>query len=171
MAVNKTAAATTVPPPPSKKRVASEIDDIFASKKTKQDPASAAPTPSTSTLPDAGEPKKKKKKKDGKGKEKELEVDEPVPSAASGASAKRVPETIVDSSAAIEGYKPPPVVAGKKRKAGDGEGFDIDADWADSRGANRPRTEDGLPIFQISELRIGLGGDTELCPFDCQCCF
>jgi len=33
------------------------------------------------------------------------------------------------------------------------------------------KTDDGLPIYDIKELNIGLGGDTELCPFDCQCCF
>jgi hypothetical protein len=33
------------------------------------------------------------------------------------------------------------------------------------------KTDDGLPIYDIKELNIGLGGDTELCPFDCECCF
>ncbi|KAF5153413.1 hypothetical protein TpMuguga_01g02540 [Theileria parva strain Muguga] len=35
----------------------------------------------------------------------------------------------------------------------------------------RRRTIDNLPIYTMEELNIGKGGDTELCPFDCQCCF
>lgn len=47
-------------------------------------------------------------------------------------------------------------------------------DFFDSRGLKRktrPLTEDGLPIFSPRELKIGLGGGTDLCPFDCNCCF
>ena len=47
-------------------------------------------------------------------------------------------------------------------------------DFFDSRGIKRKTralTEDGLPIFTPKELRIGLGGGTDLCPFDCNCCF
>ena len=33
-------------------------------------------------------------------------------------------------------------------------------------------TDDGLPIYTEESLKVGLsGGDTELCPFDCDCCF
>jgi hypothetical protein len=32
-------------------------------------------------------------------------------------------------------------------------------------------TEEGWKIYTPVELAIGKGGDTELCPFDCQCCF
>ncbi len=49
-----------------------------------------------------------------------------------------------------------------------------DHDFFDSRGLKRktrPLTEDGLPIYTTIELRIGLGGGTDLCPFDCNCCF
>lgn len=51
---------------------------------------------------------------------------------------------------------------------------DDDSDFFDSRGRKRkarPLTEDGLPIYTTKELRIGLGGDTDLCPFDCNCCY
>ena len=30
---------------------------------------------------------------------------------------------------------------------------------------------DNLPVFTEDELKIGKGGDTEDCPFDCNCCF
>ena len=51
---------------------------------------------------------------------------------------------------------------------------DDDSDFFDSRGLKRKSralTEDGLPIYTVSELRIGLGGGTDLCPFECNCCF
>ncbi|KAF9173348.1 hypothetical protein BGX20_003443 [Mortierella sp. AD010] len=33
------------------------------------------------------------------------------------------------------------------------------------------RTDDGLRLFDINDLNIGKGGDTEKCPFDCECCY
>ncbi|KAJ2720972.1 hypothetical protein GGI07_004286 [Coemansia sp. Benny D115] len=49
---------------------------------------------------------------------------------------------------------------------------DADSVFADSRGKNSKYTEDGLRVFYMDDLRIGEGeGDTELCPFDCNCCF
>lgn len=38
------------------------------------------------------------------------------------------------------------------------------------KNQNRKFTEDGLPIYTEKELGLGKGGDTELCPFDCDCC-
>jgi hypothetical protein len=32
-------------------------------------------------------------------------------------------------------------------------------------------TDEGWKIYTPQELSIGNGGDTDLCPFDCQCCF
>ncbi|BAM39123.1 uncharacterized protein TOT_010001188 [Theileria orientalis strain Shintoku] len=37
--------------------------------------------------------------------------------------------------------------------------------------ARRRTTVDNLPIYTMEELNIGKGGGTELCPFDCNCCF
>lgn len=38
--------------------------------------------------------------------------------------------------------------------------------------SQRARTEEGFLIYTEEELRIsGEGGDTPLCPFDCDCCF
>ena len=31
--------------------------------------------------------------------------------------------------------------------------------------------ETGMKIYSASSLKIGQGGGTDLCPFDCQCCF
>lgn len=33
------------------------------------------------------------------------------------------------------------------------------------------RTAEGYKIYHIDDLGMGKGGDTPLCPFDCQCCF
>ena len=38
------------------------------------------------------------------------------------------------------------------------------------REKNRKYTEDGLPIYTEEELGINKRGNTELCPFHCQCC-
>lgn len=38
-------------------------------------------------------------------------------------------------------------------------------------GETRRRTEDNLPIYTVEELNIGKGGNTDECPFDCNCCF
>lgn len=57
-------------------------------------------------------------------------------------------------------------------------------DFADIRGTKKrkmpllelsllvvgKRTFEGLTLYQEDELRIGQGGDTPLCPFDCDCC-
>lgn len=49
-----------------------------------------------------------------------------------------------------------------------------DSDFFDSRGLKRKTralTEDGYPIYSLKEMKIGMGGGTDLCPFDCNCCF
>eukprot|EP00953_Heterococcus_sp_UTEX-ZZ885_P014230 8086-Heterococcus_DN1.PRE.4 len=42
--------------------------------------------------------------------------------------------------------------------------------WANSVKPVRHDAE-GLPIYSWDALRIGQGGGTDLCPFDCDCCF
>ena len=32
-------------------------------------------------------------------------------------------------------------------------------------------TESGLPVYKAHLLKVGEGGGTSLCPFDCDCCF
>ncbi|KAG9042496.1 hypothetical protein FS837_010771 [Tulasnella sp. UAMH 9824] len=48
-----------------------------------------------------------------------------------------------------------------------------DLRFVDSRGTGpRRRTEEGFLIYKEDELGItGKGGDTPLCPFDCDCCY
>jgi hypothetical protein len=50
----------------------------------------------------------------------------------------------------------------------------VDQDgFGDSRGnSGKRRKIDGLSLYSTEELNIGKGaGDTEDCPFDCQCCY
>jgi len=35
----------------------------------------------------------------------------------------------------------------------------------------RKKTEEGWNIYTEEELRLGGGGGTPLCPWDCQCCW
>jgi hypothetical protein len=35
----------------------------------------------------------------------------------------------------------------------------------------RSKTDDGYFVYKEDELKIGLGKDTQDCPFDCDCCF
>ena len=32
-------------------------------------------------------------------------------------------------------------------------------------------TEEGYKIYSAADLKLGQGGDTPDCPFDCDCCF
>ena len=59
---------------------------------------------------------------------------------------------------------------------------ELDAMEAVGRKSNRARGVDspeplrydadlGMPIYSVDALKIGRGGGTALCPFDCECCF
>lgn len=44
--------------------------------------------------------------------------------------------------------------------------------FGEGKASQRARTEEGFPIYTEDELRMNCdGGDTPLCPFDCDCCF
>ncbi|GAA6028584.1 hypothetical protein JCM8097_007294 [Rhodosporidiobolus ruineniae] len=180
MAKAKPAAAQ----PPPKRSAATEIDDIFAAPAKK--PKQAPPADEPAQAPATGASKKKKGKKAGAaaGGTGEAAHGSAAPSSAGAAAAggdkltpapaKRAPVEVVDTSKAIEAYRPEDAPAMKALAANATEAekkaFEEEERFMDSRGTRR-KTDDGLPIFSESELKIGLGGDTELCPFDCQCCF
>lgn len=46
-----------------------------------------------------------------------------------------------------------------------------DMGWLGQDATGRARTEEGFLIYTYDELKFEEGGDTELCPFDCDCCF
>jgi len=54
------------------------------------------------------------------------------------------------------------------------ENKDVKKNKALKKTGNRKQktTEEGFKIYTVDELKIGQGeGDTDLCPFDCNCCF
>lgn len=111
---------------------------------SKKPSSKTAASPTISVL----EPSVQKKKKKGKKSAKIL------PSAA--VEAASVPEVVV-------------VVPDTKIETNLPED---EENWADSRGKMpRKKTDDGFNIYSQDELRIGLGGDTADCPFDCKCCY
>lgn len=166
-----------------------EIDDIFSTKKSPAAATSSAPTPSLKSkgkrkaqddlavIAQAISDKKKKKKKekrDGEGAASETNAN-PVKK-----SKKSAPQTILDPSAEIEAAptKSASIPAARKKKgksaaaaaAATAPPDDLD-DFTNSKGSGRARTEEGYAIYSEAELKLGnAGGDTPLCPFDCDCC-
>ncbi|KAG8691182.1 hypothetical protein FRC11_006052 [Ceratobasidium sp. 423] len=152
-----------------------EIDDIFSGKaaaKGKSKEAKPKPTPD----PQVASKKKKKKRKKVAEPETQAKdsVDQPKPVEAPPVSAgtkRKAPETVVDPSLKVEAKskKAKSSEEGKKNTAVDSD----DERFRDSRGTGpRRRTEEGYAIYKEDELGINdEGGDTPLCPFDCDCCF
>ncbi|KAG8701621.1 hypothetical protein FRC08_003990 [Ceratobasidium sp. 394] len=143
-----------------------EIDDIFAGKSKSKGKAKEVEDPA----PKAPLPLKKKKKKS-----KKVEVEEPpaAPTVTPVTGTKRkLPETVVDPSLAVD-PKVNKSKEGKKAKVAVRVENSDDERFRDSRGTEpRRRTEEGYAIYKEDELGIGTeGGDTPLCPFDCDCCF
>jgi len=59
--------------------------------------------------------------------------------------------------------------ASTKRPKVEGSKDDI---FGETAGKARKRTEEGFTIYSEEELGLGKkGGNTDLCPFDCDCCF
>ncbi|CAL1696054.1 unnamed protein product [Somion occarium] len=157
---------------------ASEIDDIFASKgKAKAVPLAG----SSSSKPTDSKKKKKKGKKEQQkavGKRKR-EDEEPDVEKGARTTKLKVPETVIDPSAHL-------AVPSKGKSKGDAASTarplpskkprpdkEDEERFKDSRGSGpRRTTEEGFSIYKEDELGItDQGGDTPLCPFDCQCCF
>ncbi|TFK76958.1 DUF1764-domain-containing protein [Pluteus cervinus] len=156
----------------------SEIEDIFAAKGRSVNQQKLSPS-----VPNS--PKDKKKKRDGaKPKSKEHAARDTTPTAPSEqkkTTKRPAPETIVDPSSASSApaqkkqktesprhsktTKPQ-----KPKKPSKSEGDDR---FADSRGTGpRKKTEEGWAVYKEDELGISNeGGDTPLCPFDCECCY
>jgi len=131
----------------------SEIDDIFASKPTSK--KKQQQKPSTSSFPQS----------------KPKSVEE------SSCKKRPLPETVVDVSADLAGpskRRKKNTIPNKNSKLNETKknpnkitGFE------DSRGSDdRRKTEEGWLVYKEHELGLNSeGGDTPLCPFDCNCCF
>ncbi|KAF9475616.1 DUF1764-domain-containing protein [Pholiota conissans] len=151
----------------------SEIDDIFAAK-AKGKASVKIPSSSSSILSRKPEKKTKKKKKAPSASAPR----DASPAAPSSSKKRPPPETVVDTSHHLSGsskrhkseHRPeePKSTKHSGKNAGD-----PNAAFKDSRGtADRRKTEEGWLVYKEDELGIGdEGGDTPLCPFDCECCF
>ncbi|KAI0693112.1 hypothetical protein BC835DRAFT_1276470 [Cytidiella melzeri] len=147
----------------------SEIDDIFASKGQQNSSQPAASSSKLVQKPDHTTKKSSKRKRKLVSVQEVKAVDD---NAEHNRRAKRrAPETVFDTSLAI-----PSSVVQKKRistkKTKKDDGTEAEERFKDSRGTGpRRRTEEGFAIYKEDELGISAqGGDTALCPFDCQCC-
>ncbi|KAI0662683.1 hypothetical protein C8Q70DRAFT_960483 [Cubamyces menziesii] len=158
----------------------SEIDEIFASKGKASPAAKPAASSSSTQPPDKKKKKKKKKDKSAKRKRDDADADPESEAAAPSKPVKRkVPETVFDPSAALPSAKESKTRKGDKSAvsaAAKPKKPKLDREeeqrFKDSRGTGpRRKTEEGFAIYKEDELGItDQGGDTPLCPFDCQCC-
>lgn len=142
----------------------SEIDNIFASKGVSK---AIKPTSSTSNL----EQKKTANKKRGR---------VVVSTTSTQSDSRLVPEIVIDSSVPLTRAKRPRIVKATKdaalkntKSAEKKTDHEMEGKFQDSRGSeSRRKTEEGWAIYKEDELGIhDKGGDTPLCPFDCDCCF
>ena len=85
----------------------------------------------------------------------------------SGGSSQKNPQSI--SSGAVE-KRPRMTVKTTTHKAKATESL-LDVACMGKETFQRRRTPDGLPIYTEEELVSSTGGDTPLCPFDCECCY
>ncbi|CAO3616707.1 unnamed protein product [Cunninghamella blakesleeana] len=155
-----------------KKTASSEIDDIFNTKKIagkSDDKANDQSTPLTK------QQKKKQKKKaaaaaaanereNTQTKDKEDNKEEEVVVEEIEEDQHKVEEVVFAELAAVK--------KDNKRKAPSKPIVNDDDTFGDSRGKKAKRTtDDGYPLYDVKDLKIGEGKDTPDCPFDCQCCF
>ncbi|CCA74978.1 hypothetical protein PIIN_08958 [Serendipita indica DSM 11827] len=151
---------------------ASEIDDIFAAK--------AIPKSKNEVVDDKKKKKSKRKHnkddeplppskdKPKKSKHKDTEIPED-PKSSDKKRKRSEPEEIVDPSLAVKKRKVEKSADKPSKMDRKGEM----TKFKDSRGGSgRKRTEEGFLIYTEEELGLNKeGGDTPLCPFDCECCY
>ncbi|KAG1757420.1 hypothetical protein EDB19DRAFT_1657375 [Suillus lakei] len=148
----------------------SEIDDIFAAK-GKAKAIELAPLPSVM--------EKKAKKKKRKDRPSTSDETKEINRSSNSKTLKKrpLPETVVDPSFKASSSSKRPKLdasASSQREKTTHETRKEDEDrFKDSRGSGpRRKTDDGFNIYKEDELGISnAGGDTPLCPFDCECCF
>ncbi|KAF8898586.1 hypothetical protein BD779DRAFT_1687491 [Infundibulicybe gibba] len=152
----------------------SEIDAIFASKH--KPGATQESVSSISNQPVKSRKKDKKSKRDPKPLKPDLSVIHDPEKIPNPSKKRPAPETIIDPSvhvASVKRQKCPSTPKGAK-PGGRTKNQELDAggNFNDSRGStSRKKTEEGWAVYKEDELGIGdQGGDTPLCPFDCDCC-
>ncbi|KAK4046071.1 Uridine kinase [Microbotryomycetes sp. JL201] len=145
-----------------KRATASEIDDIFAAKKPKVATSGASSSLSAGTdqkqssqatkdgsVALAASKKSRKKAKTIPQSSAQITRDEQA--------VKWQPETVIDSSTTVVTFQDP-LAQPQGDTGGPAQLDDEDLRFIDSRGNTRRKTEDGLPIYTVEELKIGQGG-------------
>ncbi|KAJ1980831.1 hypothetical protein H4R33_005387 [Dimargaris cristalligena] len=150
------------PAKPIAKQTSTEIDDIFAAKSTK--PASKSKS------------KSKSKTKHSSASSKETNPGSNPASVNADVDVEVGVDAGADNTTATVTTKPTKVTSkakpteSTKRKAT--SAFKDDDGFFDTRGTRtKQKTVDGYHIYTLTDLKIGQGGDTAECPFDCECCF
>lgn len=88
----------------------------------------------------------------------------------SGRKKRKKPEQKKVDKANVNGEEKPKLTTKKKKKKSK---EDEEGRFTDLPCRSRKKTEDGMNIYTEEELGFSKssGGDTPLCPFDCDCCF
>jgi len=110
-------------------------------------------------------------------KRKTEEKAEVPPEKAEVASSSKLSQEVEDIFASLKNKKrsqppskPASTVGIDTPTEGNAEPAD-DLGFGSSTTRGRKRTEEGFFVYTTDELKIGQGGDTPLCPFDCECCY
>eukprot|EP00879_Flechtneria_rotunda_P005994 GHRR01006303.1.p1 GENE.GHRR01006303.1~~GHRR01006303.1.p1 ORF type:complete len:207 (+),score=78.98 GHRR01006303.1:3194-3814(+) len=168
----RAAAAAAAGSSPAKTRAKDEIDGIFSSKKHKQltgplavaaedNPAATPADKKAAKVSHAGQKRAKDeiddifstKKQQNAGNDAKGQAAEPEP------GLQEVAKQVADARHKVLQQKPK--IVGSK-----------DDIFGESTGKARKCTEEGYAVYDEDELGLNTkGGDTELCPFDCDCCF
>ncbi|KAI9224717.1 hypothetical protein BC828DRAFT_412114 [Blastocladiella britannica] len=170
----------TQPAPAAKanKRALSEIDDIFSTKPTSKPAAASietAPAPLT----------KKAKKKQQKAAAAAADASSEPATSSEPTSAKKLVSAVkvVDFSSAHSLGAPVLDVPAPQPSSSNGSANGVTGEPVAKRRkvesmdeflgkSDKKRfTEDGYPLFFMEDLMAQEGGDTEQCPFECECCF
>jgi len=140
-----------------------EIDAIFL-KKPPQLNTTPEETSATGSSTSQHNKKKRKKKSNGEKLNSQPKVSSEV------IHIEEKEETVIIANMGVTNMGDTAVTHSSKWKR-NGKELEGNDGFTDSRGTKTSQyTEDGLPIFTVQDLNIGKGEDTNLCPFDCNCC-
>ncbi|KAI5118109.1 hypothetical protein M0805_003463 [Coniferiporia weirii] len=167
-----------------KEKASTEVASAPSSKKSKKRKQRDVDAVADEPIASSSEPLKAKKAK----KKSAAHADAGDGEEKVNAKPIRVVETVRDLSAGVATLASSAASRGKFKKSGTSDAKNLpssakaksrkDEDpeeehFKDSRGSGpRKRTDDGFLVYKEDELGIkDEGGDTPLCPFDCNCCF
>ncbi|KNE64175.1 hypothetical protein AMAG_09216 [Allomyces macrogynus ATCC 38327] len=177
----KAGANASPAPVKSKQKATSEMDDIFSGKSAASKPAAAeiddifggktvALASSNSSANPTDKKKKIKKKAAAKATEDPAAKADAEPAKPVTKLVSKVVE-VVDASTAKGEVAPANFAAAAPSEAKSKKRMVESKDEFLGNSGKKRFTDDGHPIYYLEDLIAQEGGDTELCPFDCECCF